>query len=119
MYWGFGPFTFFYVCMCVLVLYTNLYLTCTINKLITAYWQSEVSVRVCYSDCNVCGEVKTATESSINIIVECGCGVSHEDIMVEEDRLYPVYQQILGQWEMVSIDKDRDNHPLTRNGRIS
>ena len=75
--------------------------------------------RVCFSDCDECGEVKTSTESSINIVTECGCGVNVIDILIEEDRLYPVYQQIFGTWDIVTVDKERDSNTLIRNRRIS
>ena len=75
--------------------------------------------RVCFSDCDECGEVKTSTESSINIVTECGCGVNVIDNMVEEDRLYPVYQQIFGTWDIVTVDKERDSNTLISNRRIS
>ena len=73
-----------------------------------------MSMRVCYSDCNSCGEVQVSTESSFNVITECGCGTNVEDVMVEEDRLYPVYQQVFGTFAMTVFD----DSPIKHYGRL-
>ena len=67
-----------------------------------------------YKDCNVCSEVQVLTFSSLNVISECGCGVKVLDTMVEEDRLYPVYQQVFGTFAMGR----RDNDPIKTMGSL-
>ena len=61
-------------------------------------------MRNVYKDCDVCSEVQVVTFSSSNVITECGCGINVLDTMLEEDRLYPVYQQVFGVFAMNRYD---------------
>lgn len=65
-------------------------------------------------ECPECREVATVTTSNFSAIIDCECGIIELDTMVEEDRLYPVYQQVFGTFAMGLYDDD----PIKRNGSL-
>ena len=67
-----------------------------------------------YEECPKCSEIQILTFNSLNIIAECSCGIKVLDTMIEEDRLYPVYQQVFGTFAMGLYDDD----PIKRNGSL-
>tara|TARA_R100000234_G_scaffold36847_1_gene21841 strand:+ start:12954 stop:13199 length:246 start_codon:yes stop_codon:yes gene_type:complete len=62
------------------------------------------------TECPDCKELATITNSSFNASINCGCGVVEIETMIEEDRLYPVYQQVFGSFIMTKYEDSRIKH---------
>ena len=65
-------------------------------------------------ECPECREMATVTSSSFSATISCECGILEIDTMIEEDRLYPVYQQVFGTFAMNIVDDD----PVKRFGSL-
>ena len=66
------------------------------------------------TECPDCKELATISNSGLNASISCGCGVVNVETMVEEDRLYPVYQQVFGTFSMSMFD----DSPIKHYGRL-
>ena len=66
------------------------------------------------TECPDCKELATIVSSNFNASISCGCGVVEVETMVEEDRLYPVYQQVFGSFAMTVFD----DSPIKHYGRL-
>jgi len=65
-------------------------------------------------DCPDCKELAIVTTSTFSAIISCECGILEIDTMIEEDRLYPVYQQVFGTFAMTKYD----DNPMKRLGSL-
>ena len=66
-------------------------------------------------ECPQCNEVAVVVSSNFKATINCRCGILEVDTMIEEDRLFPVYQQVFGTFAM----NRSDDEPMKRLGSLS
>ena len=66
------------------------------------------------TECPDCKELAIVISAGFNTSISCDCGVIEVETMIEEDRLYPVYQQLFGSFTMTKFD----DNPIKHTGRL-